>query len=175
LPLQNPSELKQSVEETELLRLLCAAAKEERNGIEGAYRLSQAIQRLLNSIREQIKDEHAGALKGEEARYRNTTDGAWLAEREDYYKALTESVYREKRSRLIESLFLWWADILRAKVGADDRHLAGCEKATGKIAQGMSTADVLKRIRRLEEMRDQLNTTAQEALVLEVACLHVFG
>jgi hypothetical protein len=32
----------------------------------------------------------------------------------------------------------------------------------------------LRRIRRLEEMRDHLNTTAQEALVLEVGCLHIF-
>ena len=175
LPLQSPSELKQSAEEIELLRLLCAAAKEERNGIEAAYHISQAIQRLLNSIREQIKDEHAGALKAEEARYRNTTDGVWLADREDYYKALTESIYRERRSRLIESLFLWWADILRAKVGEDDRHLTECERATDKIAQRMSTGAVLKRIRRLEEMRDHLNTTAQEALVLEAACLCVFG
>ncbi|MEY2493032.1 MAG: polymerase subunit delta [Verrucomicrobiota bacterium] len=175
LPLQSPSEQKQSAEEAELLRLLCAAAKEKGGGIEAAYRISQAIQRLLNSIREQIKDEHAGALKSEEARYRNTTDGAWLADREDYYKSLSESVYRERRSRLIESLFLWWADILRAKVGQEDRHLTGCEKATSKIAERLSTGDVLKRIRRLEEMRDHLNTTAQEALVLEVACLRIFG
>jgi hypothetical protein len=39
----------------------------------------------------------------------------------------------------------------------------------------LSASEVLKRIRRLEEMRDHLNTTAQEALVLEVACLRVFG
>jgi hypothetical protein len=32
----------------------------------------------------------------------------------------------------------------------------------------------LKRIRRLEEMRDQLSTNAQEALVLEVGCLQIF-
>jgi len=54
-------------------------------------------------------------LKREETRYRHTTDGGWLSEREDYYKALTESVYRERRSRLIETLFLWWADVLRAE------------------------------------------------------------
>lgn len=175
LPLQSPSELEQSAEEAELLRMLSAAADQERSGIEAAYRVSQGIQRSLESIREQIKDEHAAALKNEEARYRNTTDGTWLAEREDYYKALTESIYRERRGRLIESLFLWWADVLRAKVGAANRHLTKCEKGTGKIAQQMSTAEVLRRIRRLEEMRDQLNTTAQEALVLEVACLRVFG
>ena len=174
MTLEIPSEVERSVEEKELLRFLCAGTDEKRSGIETAYFVSQAIQRLLDSIRERIKAEHAEALRGEEARYRNTTDGAWLAEREDYYKALSESVYRERRSRLIEMLFLWWADVLRAKVGTDDRHLIECEKATTKIAQGMTTAEVLKRIRRLEELRDHLNTTAQETLVLEVACLSVF-
>ena len=163
-----------SAEEKQLLRSLCAIVDEEQSRVERAYDVSQAIQRLLDSIREGIKAEHAEALKSEETRYRNTTDGAWLAEREDYYKALSESMYRERRSRLIETLFLWWADVLRAKVGASDRHLVECEKATTRIGQGMTTAEVLKRIRRLEELRDHLNTTAQEALVLEVACLSVF-
>jgi len=113
-------------------------------------------------------------LKREEARYRHTTDGGWLSEREDYYKALTESVYRERRSRLIEMLFLWWADVLRAKVAKVGRLLESCAEATEKLAGQLNTAAVLKRVRRLEEMRDQLNTNAQEALVLEVGCLHIF-
>ena len=123
LPLRTASEIAPSPQEMELLRLLCATAAEKSRGIEGAYRVSQGIQALLNSIREQIRDEHAAALKREETRYRHTTDGGWLSEREDYYKALTESVYRERRSRLIETLFLWWADVLRAKVAKAERLL----------------------------------------------------
>ncbi len=173
LPLQIPSQAKQSPEGTELLRLLCAAAED--GGVERAYRVSQGIQRLLDSIRAEIRERHAAALKTEEQRYRQTTDGAWLAEREDYYKAMTESVYREQRSRLLETLFLWWADVLRASVKVAGRAVESCQDATAKIAARLKTADVLRRIRRLEEMRDHLNTTAQEALVLEVACLRVFG
>ncbi len=174
LPLRSSSEAPLSSQEKELLQLLCTTAEEKTYDIERAYRVSQGIQGLLNSIREQIREEHAQALKREEARYRQTTDGGWLSEREDYYKALTESVYRERRSRLIETLFLWWADVLRAKVGEAGRLLKSCAKATEKIASQMNAVDVLKRIRRLEEMRDHLNTTAQEALVLEVGCLHIF-
>jgi DNA polymerase-3 subunit delta' len=174
LPLRSSSEAPLSSQEKELLRLLCATAEEKRQGVERAYRVSQAIQSLLNSIREQIREEHAEALKREETRYRQTTDGGWLAEREDYYKALTESVYRERRSRLIETLFLWWADVLRAKVGQSGRLLKSCAKATEKIASQINTAEILKRIRHLEGVRDHLNTTAQEALVLEVGCLHIF-
>ncbi|PYK68494.1 MAG: hypothetical protein DME45_07175 [Verrucomicrobia bacterium] len=174
LPLHSSSEVPRSPQEEELLRLLCATAQEKPHGIERAYRVSQGMQSLLNAIRDQIRNDHAEALKREETRYRQTTDGGWLSEREDYYKALTESVYREWRSRLIETLFLWWADVLRAKVGENGRLLKSCAKATEKIAAQMRTVDVLKRIRRLEEMRDHLNTTAQEALVLEVGCLHIF-
>ncbi len=174
LPLQVPSQTKLSREESELLQLLCAAAEGNSSGIERAYGVSHGIQRLLDSIRSEIREEHAAALQAEERRYRQTTDGAWLAEREDYYKAMTESVYRERRSRLLEALFLWWADVLRARVDVPGRSLQTCENATAKIAARLKTTDVLKRIRRLEEMRDQLNSTAQEALVLEVACLRVF-
>src|SRR5213082_3313397 len=173
LPLRTASEVVPSPQEMELLRLLCATAEKSR-GIEGAYRVSQGIQALLNSIREQVRDEHAAALRREETRYRQTTDGGWLGEREDYYKALTESVYRERRSRLIETLFLWWADVLRAKIAKKGRLLESCAEATEKLAGQLNTAAVLKRVRRLEEMRDQLNTNAQEALVLEVGCLHIF-
>src|SRR5258708_5050084 len=84
LPLRTASEIVPSPQEMELLRLLCATAAEKSRGIEGAYRVSQGIQALLNSIREQIRDEHAAALKREETRYRHTTDGGWLSERDDY-------------------------------------------------------------------------------------------
>src|SRR5881394_324461 len=161
LPLRTASEIVPSPQEMELLRLLCATAAEKSRGIEGAYRVSQGIQALLNSVREQIRDEHAAALKQEETRYRHTTDGGWLSEREDYYRALTESVYRERRSRLLEALFLWWADVLRARVNVKGRAMENCASATEKMAARLKATDVLKRIRHLEEMRDQLNTTAQ--------------
>ena len=130
--------------------------------------------RHVNGERTRVEFDGAWALKREETRYRHTTDGGWLSEREDYYKALTESLYRERRSRLIETLFLWWADVLRAKIAKVERLLESCAKATEKLAGQLNTAAVLKRVRRLEEMRDQLNTNAQEALVLEVGCLHIF-
>ncbi|MBV9009660.1 MAG: AAA family ATPase [Verrucomicrobia bacterium] len=175
LVLQAASEAEATAEENELLRLLCAAAEEESAGVARAYRVSQGIHRLLDSVRDQIRSEHAAALKTEEQRYRQTTDGAWLDEREEYYKALTESTYRERRSRLLETLFLWWADVLRASVNVPRRSIETCAGATAALAKRLRTTDVLKRIHRLEEMRDQLNTTAQEALVIEVACLRVFG
>lgn len=175
LPLRTPSETPSSAEELELRKLLGTTAADDAPPLVRAYRISQGIQCLLEAIRAEIRDEHEMALKSEEQRYRTRTDGAWLDQRGDHYKSLTESVYRERRSRLLETLFIWWADVLRAKVGTLGRHLSDCVDATTTAAQRLSTPEVLKRIRRLEEMREQLNTTAQEALVLEVACLGVFS
>lgn len=175
MPLRAPASSARPPEEAELLQLLAAGAGETGGGIGGAYRITRAIQRLLDSIRDEVKTEHAEALKGEEQHYRTTTDGAWLDEREEYYKSLTESLYRERRSRLIETLFVWWAAVLRAKTTGNKAELAGCEKAIEKLASTISTKEILGKLRRLEEMRDHLNTNAQEALVLEVACLRVFA
>src|SRR6267378_8368147 len=51
MALEIPSEVERSAEEKQLLRSLDAMTDEKRNGIERAYDVSQAIQRLLDSIR----------------------------------------------------------------------------------------------------------------------------
>ncbi len=121
IPLDANGENKPKPEEGQLVELLRESANEQTWSIQFAYRLAQEFQRLLGAIREQIKAETDEALKGEETRYRNSTDGAWLEEREDYYKALTESLYLQRRAGLIETLVAWWADVLRAASGVD-RH-----------------------------------------------------
>jgi DNA polymerase-3 subunit delta' len=125
-------------------------------------------------LREAIQEENAASLKRDEARYRNTTDGAWLDEREDYYKALTESQYVRQRSRLVEILFLWWSDVLRANTDISRRELPSAKKRTEILARRLKTAEILRRIRRLEEMRDHLGRNIPEALAIEAAFLSVF-
>jgi DNA polymerase-3 subunit delta' len=168
-------ETKVPVEQTELVELLRRAAQEKSWSIQHAYRLAQGLQRLLAGIREQIKEENAEAVKAEEARYKNSTDGSWLADREDYYKALTESMYLQRRARLIETLFVWWSDLLRAKTGIDRRDLPGLTRETSEVAARFNTSEILRRIRRLEELRDHLSRNIQEALAIEVAFLKIFG
>src|SRR5689334_6640209 len=101
-------------ERRELVDLLRAAAREKNWGIHQAYRLQQGMQTLLSRVKERIKTENDQAFETEEARYRNATDGAWLEDREDYYKALTESLYIQRRAMLIEVLLEFWSDVLRA-------------------------------------------------------------
>ena len=87
-------------EEGELVELLRDIAREQSWSLQQAYRLAQGLQRLLGGIREEIKAANAEMEKQEQARYRNSTDGRWLAEREDYYKALSESQYLRRRAHL---------------------------------------------------------------------------
>ena len=92
----------------------------------------------------------------------------------DHYKALTESLYLHQRSELIETLFRWWGDILRANTGVATRELPEARASTEAIAARLATPDILRRLRRLEELRDHLSRPIQEALALEVAFLSIF-
>jgi DNA polymerase-3 subunit delta' len=175
VPLASAEKAEPSAEEKELVELLGTVAASPGEGVQHAYRLAREFHRLLAQIRAVIQEENAAALKREEVRYKNTTDGAWLDEREDYFKALTESQYVRQRSRLIETLFLWWSDVLRASTGVARCEFPSAQKQTEMLGQKLTTAEILRRIRRLEEMRDQLGRNIQEALAIEVAFLSVFS
>src|SRR5437879_6103606 len=92
IPLASNGQEIKMPERAELIELLRVAARQKNWGIQQAYRVAQGVQSLLGQIREQIKTQTAKALEEEETRYRNSTDGAWLDDREEYYKALTESL-----------------------------------------------------------------------------------
>ena len=78
---------------------IAATSSPARNwSIQFAYRLAQEFQHLLRAVREEVKRETDEALKKEKTRYKDATDGAWLEEREEYYKALTESLYLQRRA-----------------------------------------------------------------------------
>jgi DNA polymerase III subunit delta' len=175
IPLVGKRSMEIAEEETALVQLLRETAQEKNRGVRHAYSLMQGLQRLLGKIREEIQSENAAAQKRDETRYKNTTDGAWLEDREGYYKALSESLYLQRRARLVETLFLWWSDILRANTGIKRRDLPAAHKEIESWAKEFSTAEILRRLRRLEELRDHLGRNIQEALAFEVAFLRVFA
>jgi DNA polymerase III subunit delta' len=174
IPLAPEGQPKNKVEEKQLVTLLQQTVCEQSWNIQYAYRLAQEFQHLLRAVREQIKSETDQALKQEETRYKDSTDGAWLEEREEYYKALTESFYLQRRAGLIETLFAWWSDVLRSSNRVERRNLPNAGKETGELASRFTTAEILRRIQRLEELRDHLSRNIQEALAIEVAFLAIF-
>lgn len=162
-------------EEQEFVQHLRAAARANASGVEAAYRLVQAFQSLLVQVRERILAENAAALKADETRYKNTTDGAWLDERADYYKAMTESRYLQRRARLLEVLFLWWSDVLRGATGVARRDLPEATRETSAQAERLTSPVILRNLRRLEELRDHLGRNIQETLALESAFLEIYA
>ena len=174
MPLAPPVGVTLSEEESNLIALLSSRDASAATGVHEAYQLAQGFQRLLGKIRRAIQEENDEAQKREEARYKNTTDGTWLEKREEHYKALTESLYLHQRSQLVEILFLWWGDILRASTGVALRELPAARAKTEAIASRLTTPEILRRLRRLEELRDHLGRNIPVALALEVAFLKIF-
>lgn len=174
LPLAEPKDVAPTAEELEVVAMLGEAAAADAGSVQAAYRLAQGFQRVLGKLREGIVAGNAALLKAEEVRYKNTTDGAWLDEREDYFKALTESMYLRRRVQLVEVIFRWWTDVLRATSGLRGQELPEAAAQTSAVAARLSTPACLQRIRRLEELRDHLGRNIQEALAIEVAFLKVF-
>jgi DNA polymerase III subunit delta' len=161
-------------EEEKLVKLLQQAARHTTWGVQSAYRLAQEFQRLLRAVREEVKLETDEAFKREQTRYKDATDGAWLEGREEYYKALTESLYLQRRAELVETLFAWWTDVLRVSKDVGQRDIPAAKQETTTLAGRFSTAEILKRIRSLEELRDHLGRNIHEGLAVEVAFLTMF-
>ncbi|HXO93719.1 MAG TPA: hypothetical protein VN825_06260 [Candidatus Acidoferrum sp.] len=174
IPLASDREVHSEKEEEKLVKLLQQASRQTTWTIQFAYRLAQEFQQLLRAAREEVKHETDEALKHEQTRYKDATDGAWLEEREEYYKALTESLYLQRRAALVETLFAWWTDVLRASNGVAQRDIPVTKQETATLAKRFSTAEILRRIRSVEELRDHLSRNIYESLAIEVAFLAIF-
>ena len=174
IPLASQGEAQSKKEEEKLVRLLQQASRQTTWGVQFAYRLAQEFQQLLREIRQEVKDETDDALKREQTRYKDATDGVWLNEREEYYKALTESLYLQRRAALVETLFAWWTDVLRASNDVAQRDIPIAKQETATLASRFSIAEILRRIRSLEELRDHLGRNIHEALAIEVVFLAMF-
>jgi DNA polymerase III subunit delta' len=174
IPLASDGEAPSRKEEEKLVKLLQQASGNPTWSIQFAYRLAQEFQQLLRAVREEVKFETDSALKQEQTRYKDATDGAWLEEREDYYKALTESLYLQRRAALVEILFAWWTDVLRAANAVAQRDLPAATQETAALARRFDNAQILKHIRLLEEFRDHLGRNIHESLAIEVAFLAIF-
>ncbi|MBV9657527.1 MAG: hypothetical protein JO295_05395 [Verrucomicrobia bacterium] len=124
-----------------------------------AYRLLRTFQTLLSDARARLTDEAEAALEADEKRYAQTTDSgkAYIEERQDALKAQVEARFVAERARLLDVLACWWGDTLRQARSAGE------------------TDALLRKLARLDELRQQLERPVQEALALEVAFLEIFA
>lgn len=161
-----------------LLTALQGHARHPDPGLVEALTLVREFQSLLAEARETLQDETSAALKLEEQHYKQTSDArAWLDDREDYYKALTESRYQGVRQDLLETLEQWWADALRQQAAAPSPlDYPDFAADTASLGERHSTAALLRKAAALEKLREHLaNPGVQEPLALECAFLRAFA
>lgn len=146
-----------------------------RFGMPEAFLMVAEFVRALQETRQRFQEENAAELKREEALYRQRTEGKWLEERENYYKALTEANYVRGRFALVETLIQWWADVMRQQQGIEQLDFPDHAGETSAAARDLDAPTVLRKIRALEDLRDHFGQNVQEQLAVEVAFLKVFG
>lgn len=159
----------------EFLSALADHAQEPRPRLAGALALMTQFSNLLKSIKREVEKANDEAAKAEIAHYRNTTEGTYLKQREDYWSALAASEYLDRRQRLLEYLIIWFGDALRQKHGGKSLDLPEFSPATSLLAQRYSDDDLLVRLAAAEALRDRLNTNVNESLALEVAFIKAFA
>ncbi len=163
-----------------LLRALSDFTKIARPELPHVFRLMRAFHELLAQAREAIDDECGAALKKEEPLYKQVDNKAGLEDREEYYKALTQSRYIAERSRLLAILEQWWADVLRQNACPPDAAQPQLDhpefaRETAALATRHTAAQLLRKTSALVQMRENLGRNVQEQLAVEVGFLKAFA
>lgn len=162
--------------EQQLLEALRDFARQAKPGLPQVFGLVRTFQELLGNSRERIQAGSDVELKKEQQLYRQTSDGKWLDDREDYYKAITEARYQAEREHLLGILEQWWADVLRHQHGAPVFELASVLPDTAAVAAQLSPSLVLRKTAAIEQLRENLGRTGvQEQLAIECAFLKAFS
>ncbi len=175
-----------------LLTELSNFGRHPRPELPETFLLVRRFQELLGQAKERIQDENAALLKKEEPLYKQSGNKDALEEREEYFKALTESRYIGERSRLLAIFEQWWADVLRLNVSAGPQQNAAQNaaqnapqnlqldhpefaEATAALAARFTPTQLLKKLTFLQQMRENLGRNVQEQLSIEVGLLNAFG
>jgi DNA polymerase-3 subunit delta' len=159
-----------------LLEVLAASHRRAGVDLPQVYGLVRDFQKLLSESKEAAQEQAEADFKLEEQRYKQMADARWLEEREEQFKAIAEARYVAERSILLETLELWWADILRQQAGAAQVEFASHAAATSALAATLTPAAALRRSAAIEQLREQLgNPGLQEQLAIEVAFARSFG
>jgi DNA polymerase III subunit delta' len=156
---------------TDLLAALEKLVAQPGSPTRAGFALARSFLEVLTVERERIRDEMEEAFKAEQSHYKQTTDGAWLEEREEQLKALSEAAAIRVRHELIQTLASWFAGVLRLQHGSEpllDRAAIRSEAAAS------SPRLALRRLQAIEETAATLNRGVQEALAVESGFLKLF-
>jgi DNA polymerase-3 subunit delta' len=164
-----------TVEQRRLLDATARFFEQPAAGLGEVFVFVREFTLLLAETKTAIQGEAAAEWKREEALYKQTTDGRWLAEREDYFKTLGESRYLQARDVFVETLLQWWGDVLRQQQGVEVLDFPAYAANIAALAARLGTPESLRRISALEALRENFKRNVQEQLAIEVAFLGAFG
>lgn len=156
---------------TELLAALEKLLADPGTPTRAGFALARHFLDVLTRERERIRGEAEEAFKADQTHYKQTTDGAWLEEREEQLKALSESTAIRMRNELIQTLAGWFANVLRVQHGSPP---AFDRPAVRSEAAATAPRLTLQRIQAIEETASTLDRGVQEALALESGFLKLF-
>lgn len=140
-----------------------------------ALNLKAVFTDFLTAKKSEVEAAAKAAAKEESATYKDATDGTWLKAREDFHDAAAQADYLEARSRYLDVILAWLADIIRIKNNAEGLDFPESAPLLKSIAEKESTAKISKRLDALEKLRQTLETNASESIALEVGFLKTFG
>jgi len=167
---------RQPLTEHQLSLLDALSATPAKGDLAAVFALARRFAVLLAEAKEKIDDDSSAAFKKEEVVLKQV--GARkeaIEDRDDFYKALTESRYRAEREGLIAIAEQWFADALRHQHGAPAVDHTDFYDATASLATTLSTAELLRRSAALTELRENFGRNVQEQLAIECAFLKAFG
>ena len=160
-----------------LLESLRSFSQKAAPDLQQALVFAREFQSLLAEAKAEFNEVTEAAFKAEVKRYKQTTDvsAAWVDSREGFYKALTESRYRQERAELVATLEEWWGDILRHQHTAGHLDQPAAFAETAQVAARISTPEALRRTAAISVLREHFEKNVQEALAIEVAFLEAFA
>jgi DNA polymerase-3 subunit delta' len=175
VPLRAVEKTALTAEEAELVGELFRIVAAGGFSVVTALKFSRVFLGILGKVRERIETEHSDLLTKDQKAYKQTTDGAWLGEREERLSVLTESRYVKARASLILKMIEALGDALRTKHDSPFLDLAEYRASAVNLAGHLSSGELLKRLDALQSLNDSLSRNVQEALAIEVAFLDAFG
>jgi DNA polymerase III subunit delta' len=175
ISLRAPDAKRLTAEEAELVGELFRMVAADGFAVGTALKFSRVFLGILGKVREKIESEHSDLLARDQTAYKQTTDGRWLAEREERLSALTESRYVKARANLVLKLIESFGDALRTKHDSPFLDLADYRASAVALAGRSSSVELLQRLDSLQSLVASLSWNVQEALAIEVAFLKAFG
>lgn len=139
-----------------------------------ALALRADFQALLVKRRDEITERITSALKAEAKTISEGTDiRNWEAMQKDITNARIETEYLGEREQMLELLTLCLGQAVLIASHAPDVHPITPELAD--LATRLSVADLMRRMRAVDELRRSLSFNVNEALALDAGLLDIIG